>query len=317
MKPKPMESIVSLYRDPLRVSDLPPSYPRLWVDSKTGDIKIGAPLDQDASVEYRVELDVYNGPLDLLLYLIKKDELDIYDIPIARITEQYLAHIEMMEKLDLEPAGEFLVMASTLLRIKARMLLPVQRPGEEIEEDPRAELVQRLLEYKKFKEAARRLEAHETDRLRSWTRPLDAALVEDARAHPEEEEFEVSLPHLVRALQGVLTRFEAIVTHEIQLEPVALEEKVQLLREQLAQHGGRLAFGELFERARTRLEVIVTFMAMLELIKGGLLQVHQAENFSELWLFQPAAAGPAAAGRAPADGAAAADGATEEGRAER
>jgi segregation and condensation protein A len=266
---------------------------------------------------YVVKLEQFEGPLDLLLYLIQREEMDIYDIPIARITEQYLAHIEMMEKLDLEPAGEFLVMASTLLRIKARMLLPVQRPGEEIDEDPRAELVQRLLEYKKFKEAARRLEAHETDRLRSWTRPLDAALVEDARAHPEEEEFEVSLPHLVRALQGVLARFEAIVTHEIQLEPVALEEKVQLLREQLAQHGGRLAFGELFERARTRLEVIVTFMAMLELIKDGVLQVHQAENFSELWLFQRAEAGPAAAGGAPGDGAAAADGATEEGRVER
>ena len=244
---------------------------------------------------YVVKLEQFEGPLDLLLYLIQREEMDIYDIPIARITEQYLAHIEMMEKLDLEPAGEFLVMASTLLRIKARMLLPVQRPGEEIEEDPRAELVQRLLEYKKFKEAARRLEAHETDRLLSWTRPLDAGLVEDARSHPEEEEFEVSLPQLVRALQGVLVRFEAIVTHEIQLEPVALEEKVQLLREQLAERG-RIAFGELFERARTRLEVIVTFMAMLELIKGGVLQVHQSENFSELWLFQRPEPGPAAAG---------------------
>lgn len=234
---------------------------------------------------YLVKLDQFEGPLDLLLYLIQREEMEITDIPIARITEQYLRHIEGMEMLDLTPAGDFLVMAATLLRIKARLLLPVERPGEEGEEDPRAELVQRLLEYKKFKEAAKHLEEHESERLRSFTRPLDTALMDEARKHGDEETFEVNLPQLIKALQGVLGRFEEVVSHEIELEPVSLEDKSSLIEERLRARG-RLPFSELFEGARTRLEVIVTFMALLELIKGGAMRVHQADSHSELWMFR-------------------------------
>jgi len=233
---------------------------------------------------YVVKLEQFEGPLDLLLYLIQREEMDIYDIPIARITEQYLRHVEMLERLDLGLAGDFLVMAATLLRIKARLLLPVQRPGEENEEDPRAELVQRLLEYKKFKEAAQKLEDRERDSLRTYTRPFDAALLEEAKEHGEEEIFSVDLPRLMQALQGVLRRFEIVTTHEVVLEPVHLEERTAWLQSRL-QEAGRLRFGDVFEGARSRLEVIVTFMALLELIKARALKAHQAESFSDLWIF--------------------------------
>jgi segregation and condensation protein A len=251
---------------------------------------------------YVVKLEQFEGPLDLLLYLIQREEMDIYDIQIARITDSYLRHIEAMDRLDLDPAGDFLVMAATLLRIKARMLLPIQPAGEEGEEDPRRELVQRLVEYKKFKEAARRLEQHESDRQLSFTRPLDESLVEEARKAGDEETFDVSLSQLVKALQGVLGRFETVVTHEVQLEPVSIEEQVALVQERLERRG-RLSFGELFEGARSRIEVIVTFMALLELIKGGALSVHQAESFSELWIFPRRDDPDAAATIAPSGGA--------------
>ena len=233
---------------------------------------------------YVVKLEQFEGPLDLLLYLIQREEMDIYDIPISRITAQYLQHIERMERLDLDIAGDFLVMAATLLRIKARMLLPVQRPGEERDEDPRAELVQRLLEYKKFKEAARALEGHEAASLATFARPFDVALLEDAKAHGDEEIFAVDLPQLMKALHGVLSRFESVVTHEIVLESESLEDKTAWLQECLRSQG-RLRFADIFVHAKSRLEVIVTFMALLELIKARTLRTHQAENFSDLWIF--------------------------------
>jgi segregation and condensation protein A len=235
-------------------------------------------------MSYVVRLDSFEGPLDLLLYLIQREEMDIWDIPIARITEQYLEHIRMMERLDLHPAGEFLVMAATLMRIKARMLLPQPRAGEESEEDPRHELVQRLLEYKKFKEAARKLEEREADRARRFTRPLDQALVEEMKDLGDEVTFEVGLPQVLKALAEVMARFEDVTTHEVDLEPVSLEDKVALIRARLADRG-RLAWSELFADVRSRIDVIVTFMAMLELAKGGALRLHQADNFSELWVF--------------------------------
>jgi segregation and condensation protein A len=236
-------------------------------------------------VTYVVHLEKFEGPLDLLLHLIQREEMDIYDIPIARITEQYLRQIEMMERLDLQPAGEFLVMAATLMRIKARMLLPVQRAGEEAgEEDPRRELVQRLIEYKKFKEAARKMEERESVRSQQWTRPLDTAFVEEMKKEGDEIAFEVNMASMMKALAGVLARFEEVATHEVQLEPVSLEEKVALLRDRIRERG-RLAWSELFEGVRSRIEVIVTFIAILELAKGGALRVHQADNYSELWVW--------------------------------
>lgn len=236
-------------------------------------------------MNYVVRLEQFEGPLDLLLYLIQREEMDIYDIPIARITGQYLQHIELMDRLDLHPAGEFLVMAATLLRIKARMLLPVQRPGDENEVDPRAELVQRLVEYKKFKEAARRLEEREADRAQRYTRPIDASFVEEMKKEGDEITFEVSMAELVKALTAVLGRFEEVATHEVNLEPVSLEDRMQFLRQKI-QERPRLSWTEMFDGTRSRLEVIVTFIAILELAKGGVLQLHQADNTSEIWVWR-------------------------------
>lgn len=234
---------------------------------------------------YVVQLDAFEGPLDLLLHLIQREEMDIYDIPIARITEQYLRQIDGLDALDLQTAGDYLVMAATLLRIKARMLLPIQRPGEEAPEDPRRELVERLLEYKKFKEAARTLATHEDERARRYAHPVDPAWIESLQSSGDDATFEIGMGPLLKALQGVLARIDEVVTHEVQLEPVALEDRVAHLRARLHERG-RLAWSEMFEGLHTRLEVIVTFMAMLELAKGGVLQVHQADNFGELWIFE-------------------------------
>lgn len=236
-------------------------------------------------VNYVVRLDQFEGPLDLLLHLIQKEEMDIYDIPIARITAQYLQQIETMEHLDLLPAGDFLVMAATLLRIKARMLLPRQPTEEEEDgEDPREELVQRLLEYKKFKEAAAHLEAREELSRNLFARPLDTVLLEEVQKMGAEETFEVSMSQLTRALQSVMARFEEVTTHDIDLEPISIIDKGALLREIIGRRG-RMTFRELFEKHHSRLEIIVTFIAMLELIKSGELAIHQADNTSELWIF--------------------------------
>ena len=237
-------------------------------------------------MNYVVRLDQFEGPLDLLLHLIQKEEMDIYDIPIARITKEYLRQINLMETLDLQPAGDFLVMAATLLRIKARMLLPRQPVEEEEGEDPREELVQRLLEYKKFKEAASLLELAEQASMRRFSRPLDPQVIEDVHKMGDEETFDVSMSQLTKALQSVLSRFEEVTTHEIELEPISIEDKGAILRSLIAERG-RLPFSELFNEDHSRLEIIVTFIAMLELIKGGELRVHQADNVSELWIFGP------------------------------
>jgi segregation and condensation protein A len=235
-------------------------------------------------VNYVVRLDQFEGPLDLLLHLIQKEEMDIYDIPIARITEQYLQQIELMEHLDLLPAGDFLVMAATLLRIKARMLLPRQPTEEEEGEDPREELIQRLIEYKKFKEAAAHLEAREEVSRNLYARPLDTVLLEEIQKIGPEETFEVSMSQLTRALQSVMARFEEVTTHDVELEPISIVDKGEVLRQLIGQHG-RMTFRELFEKHHSRLEIIVTFIAMLELIKSGELAIHQADNTSELWIF--------------------------------
>ena len=184
MKPQRMQSILSLNHNRPNPCAYPPSYPRLWVDKNSGDIRMGPPpsadpTDEDGqgdSVEYRVELDVYNGPLDLLMYLIKRDELDIYDIPIARITDTYMGYVRMLKELskegglDINVAGDFLVMAATLMEIKSAMLLPKppasQGDGASTTSeltDPRYELVQKLLEYKKFKDAANLLDFKQTE----------------------------------------------------------------------------------------------------------------------------------------------------------
>ncbi len=176
---------------------------------------------------YKVKLEVFEGPLDLLLYLIKKEEIDIYDIPIARITEQYLGYLGLMQLLDLRLAGEFLVMASTLMQIKSKMLLPLEErePEEEEELDPRAELVRRLLEYKKFKEAATCLEDLETQRFKTFRRRVMSATFGAPEAE-EESYFEANLFDLISAFSKILKTIPKKEFLEIIRDEFTVEKKV-------------------------------------------------------------------------------------------
>jgi len=235
----------------------------------------------------RVSLPAFQGPLDLLLHLIQRDEIDIYDIPIAHITRQYLGTLELMQDLDLEVAGEFLVMAATLMRIKARMLLPPVASEEE-EEDPRDSLVRQLLEYRRFKEAARDLERLEADRRLLWERGAPAQL-EDPEAG---ELVPVSLFRLLDALRKALERSKPEIVHTIQAESISLEEAIAVLWERLRERS-RLLFEEVLEEFVTRIEKITAFLGLLELLKQGAVSVVQEELFGPIWIAwreEPAAA---------------------------
>lgn len=232
---------------------------------------------------YMVRLQVFEGPLDLLLHLIRMQELDIYDIRIAEITGQYLEYLGFMESLDLALAGEFLEMAATLIRIKVQMLLPCT-PEETEEEDPRQELVRKLVEYKKFKEAAQRLCAYEEVRRDYFPRGVDPKTYAETTddCGPEEALRDVTLFHLVDALREVLSRVPArIDVHGIDIEAVTIEERMHWLREFIGEHGPT-TFSELFSTATTRSEIVATFIALLELMRGGTLTAVQERLFGEI-----------------------------------
>ncbi len=236
----------------------------------------GAPRLGPASVT--VKLERFEGPLDLLLHLIKRDEINVHDIPIAHITQQYLAYIELMRSLDLEVAGEFLVMAATLMRIKAKMLLPLPAVGEEEDEgDPREELVQRLLEYRQFKEAAGTLKLREADRRLLFERGMLPA-EEDAGPLPLAP---ASLFDLLDALNRVMSRVPDTVPYDVQTDTYDVEDQMSLIASTVAERGS-VSFTELLLRCRARGEMIVAFMALLELIKLGVVGVIQGENFSDI-----------------------------------
>jgi segregation and condensation protein A len=234
--------------------------------------------------EYRVQFDVFEGPLDLLLHLVKKQEVDIYQVNLTRIASEFVAYIDQMRELDLEIAGEFLVMAATLIYIKSRELLPAdQKPeaqiGEEDEEDPRFELIRRLVEYKKFKDAAAELQSLETRMDQVYEHrspPVVLPEIEPQRREP------VSIFDLIQAVSVILKRFgERDDVREIQADPYTVSEKMAALR-MLIQEKGRFRFSDLFAEARSRSEVVVTFLAMLELTRLRHLQVIQSEDFGEI-----------------------------------
>jgi segregation and condensation protein A len=223
---------------------------------------------------YRVKLEVFEGPLDLLLHLIKKSEVEITDIPIAAVTEQYLAYLDMLHALNLDVAGEFLVMAATLMLIKSRMLLPpAEGEAEEEEQDPRADLVRQLLEYQRYREAALALSE----------RPLlhrDVFVREAALDLPEEEtasqppRLQVTVWELLEALRAVLQRARPEAVHEVVTERVSLRDRARALLDTL--RGARcLDFEALFDEDASRLEIIVTFLALLELMKMGAVRATQ------------------------------------------
>jgi segregation and condensation protein A len=220
-----------------------------------------------------VQLDIFEGPLDLLLHLIKKNEVSITDIPIATITEQYLTTLELMQSLNLDVAGEFLVMAATLIHIKSRMLLPEVDDENEEEQgvDPREELVRRLLEYQRFKDAADQLEQREM-----LTRDVFVRSAPPTEK-PETAGFrEISVFELLTALRRVIDRLPNDAYHEVTLEKITVREKMTLLLDTLRIHG-KIVFEGLFAEVKTRMEVIVTFLAMLELVKVRAVRIFQEE----------------------------------------
>ncbi|MFW6078419.1 MAG: segregation and condensation protein A [Gemmatimonadota bacterium] len=228
-----------------------------------------------------VELDRFHGPLDLLLHLIREQDIDIFDIPIARITEQFLRAIEGIEVLELAHAGEFLEMAATLVRIKAQMLLPRRDGDEEEEDDPRAELVRRLLEYEHFREAARELEAREGERMRHHARGYVPPLPEpDAAERP----LETTWDELWEAALGLADRNREPRDHRVLGRRVTVEEKVVLILDSLRRLA-RVEFRRLVAPFRERAHAVATLLAGLELARTREIRMRQREPFAALWLY--------------------------------
>ena len=230
---------------------------------------------------YKVKLEVFEGPLDLLLYLINKEEIDIYDIPIAKITDQYLEYLELMKLMDLNIAGEFLVMAATLMHIKSKMLLPPDETEEEKpEEDPRAELVRRLLEYRKFKEAAAELSQMESHQKHFFAR------VGSGPASPEEQLseggfFEANLFDLITAFTKVLKDIPKDAFYRVIKDEFTVSEKIHDILHMLVENT-KMCFTDLFKTAKNKSEIITIFLALLELIKIKEVIVVQAAPFAEI-----------------------------------
>jgi segregation and condensation protein A len=232
--------------------------------------------------EYKVQFEVFEGPLDLLLYLVKKEEVDIYEVNLTRIATQFIEYIELLRELDLDVAGEFLVMASTLMLIKSRELLPVDQQakteGDEDEDDPRWELIRQLVEYKKFKDAAVDLHGRELEQEQIYPRLPGRIELESTRpTRPE-----VSLFDLLAAVSVVLQRHQQKQgPREIFEDRWTVSEMIERLR-RLVEDRPRLRFSELFEGATSRSEVVATFLAMLELIRLRILCARQSSAFSEI-----------------------------------
>ncbi|HPO13412.1 MAG TPA: segregation/condensation protein A [Candidatus Hydrogenedentes bacterium] len=251
-----------------------------------------------ASEVLRLKLDKFEGPFEVLLYLIRSQEIDIFDIPIVKVTEQYLSFLEMMEGENLDIAGEFLVMAATLIQIKSKMILPIETVDEEEEEleeeDPRLELVEKLLEYRKFRDLARRLGDLGETQMNRYGRAVKPKI---ERAE-EEEYFEVSLYDLARALRSILRFITDRAIHEIAGEEASVEEKIDVISNWLAERES-VTWTELFRACKTRVEVVCCLLAILELCRMGRIRAHQHRAFGDIRIFaRPDAPEPSAGGGA-------------------
>ncbi len=234
----------------------------------------------------KITLPVYEGPLDLLLDLIKKNEVNICDIPIAEITRQYIDYLNQMKEMNLDIAGEFLVMASTLLYIKSKMLLPDDQSEEEEEgEDPRAELVRKLLEYQAFKEAAKELGILETERSKEFTRQLSdyyfKDLEEQIHTYEQDEPLDADLFDLLQAFHKVLKAATRENVHEVFEQIITIEEKIDRIRNILSTRR-EFYFSELLTEEVGRNELIVSFLAILEVAKQKVVKIYQDNQFDEI-----------------------------------
>jgi len=231
---------------------------------------------------YQVKLEVFEGPLDLLLHLIKKEEVDVYDIPVARITDQYLRYVELMQDMNLDVAGEYLVMAATLTHIKSRMLLPPsEADAEEPDEDPRADLVQQLLEYQRYREAALVLGSRPLLLRDVFRREADVAGKDAGEGIRVRD---VSLADLLEAFREVLERSARESFHEILHEEVSVAECVDVIVRRLETEGA-LRFRDLFAGGPSRRRLVATFLALLELVKAQAVRACQDEEHGEILLF--------------------------------
>jgi segregation and condensation protein A len=239
---------------------------------------IGDDSQPERGLDYTFRLEGFEGPLDLLLHLIQKNELDIFNIPIALITEQYLEYLQLIKVLNLDVAGEYLLMASTLLHIKSKMLLPKSLEGEEEEEDPRAELVRRLLEYQRYKQAAGELEKRPMLDRDVFIRLMPA----EPEEVTEEERIEVNLFELLEAFRQVLERVRLETVHEVILEPLSVEDKIQEILALLARENRSMAFHRLFPEQVSRRVVVITLLAILELVKMKRIRIFQLAAFETI-----------------------------------
>lgn len=256
-------------------------------------------------MSYTIKLDSFEGPLDLLLHLIDRAEVDIYDIPIADITEQYLSTIHEMQELQLDVASEFLVMAASLLSIKSKMLLPkkeehVFQPHLDMdmdveEADPRDELVARLLEYKRFKMLAEKLREKEMGRSRVYTRPA-----EDLSAYVREEENtikNVTLYDLIASLEKLVTRLQQKEpVAKVSRDEISIKDRMKEIRDLLSFRGGMIRFSQLFSQSASRTEIVTTFLALLELMKAKHVVCVQNQLFSDIMICEEASKGAEAHG---------------------
>ncbi len=237
---------------------------------------------------YTIKLSDFEGPLDLLLFFIKRDELDIYDIPISKITREFFDYVHFMESLDLEVAGEFLVMAAELMQIKVKLLLPPE-PGEGEEEDPRANLVKRLVEYKRFKEMAGELSVLEEERRHVYARGYRESDPKIMTETGEENLLrDVSLFDLIASFKFAMDRVPKKFVHEVIRINVTIDEQIEFLRNFFA-HRSEATFAELMATMEEKVRIVVTFLALLDLIRSRHLIVRQSDPFGELSIMRTVA----------------------------
>ena len=267
----------------------PPGEPRV--------VQLELPLGMESTLPEdvpKIHLAQFDGPLDLLLYLIKRDKIDIHDIPIAPITRSYMEYLELMQQLNLDVAGDFMVMAATLIHIKSKMLVPVdptEAQGDEDQEDPRDALVQRLLEFQRYKEAAGILHQQAQIRAATWTRPETVIPKFDDAG---EEMLEAGLFDLISAFKELLERRKTLLAHEVETQGKSIEQSIDELLA-LLREGESLDFLELFASLETKADMIVTFLALLELIRLRRIKVYQRGMFGPIRVFRPVGPDAAAA----------------------
>ena len=233
---------------------------------------------------YKIQLNNFEGPIDLLLYFIRRDELDIYDIPIAKITKEFIDAVEEWERVQLHVAGDFIVMASTLMRIKAKLLLPRPELGDDGEIiDPRKELVQQLVEYKRFKDVAEMLKNLSDERDQKFCRQLEPIILTDELDSEENIILDVTLYDLARFFKSVMDNMPVVSQFELHREPVRLEKQKEFIFKYF-DGDGRLKFSTILDKLKTRMEIVVTFLAILELVREGICRITQNKVFGDLEL---------------------------------